>query len=136
MGKNTVLINLELDICYAYKINARYIFPSLNFYYKPKKQSKTKTKIEYYNFITTYENRVLYYSKWVKSNVFCVLSFKIALSDVYSNWFLRAAMKYTWYVSPCPVWYHLYRICRRLVLRFILKAIFSTLCNIIWVQHF
>lgn len=82
LGKNTVLINLELDICCAYKINARYIFPSLNFYYKPKKQSKTKTKIEYYNFITTYENRVLYCSKWVKSNVFCVLSFKIALSDV------------------------------------------------------
>lgn len=84
-AKNAVLINLELDICYAYKINARYIFPSLNFYYKPKKQSKTKTKVEYYNFITTYENRVLYCSKWVKSNVFCVLSFKIALSDVYSN---------------------------------------------------
>lgn len=75
-AKNAVLINLELDICCAYKINARYIFPSLNFYYKPKKQSKTKTKIEYYNFITTYENRVLYCSKWVKSNVFCVLSIR------------------------------------------------------------
>lgn len=30
-AKNAVLINLELDICCAHKINARYIFPSLIF---------------------------------------------------------------------------------------------------------
>lgn len=43
-AKNAVLINLELDICCAYKINARYIFPSLNFYYNQRNKAKQKPK--------------------------------------------------------------------------------------------